>query len=133
MAGLIRVGNFFNSEIIGKPTQSAWGVVFKRVDGLPRYPSQLFEAGSYLLIFAVMRWIYAKTDAKYRRGFFFGFLFVFAWSARFLWEFTKENQEAFESKLPLNMGQLLSLPLIAIGIWAMARSMKRPLAEKPSK
>lgn len=114
--GLIRLGNFMNSEIIGIPTTKPWGVVFERVDNIPRHPAQLYEAIAYLTIFAVMMILYNKMREKLKNGFFFGLAAVLFFSARFLIEFVKENQVGFEDGMRLNMGQLLSLPYIAAGI-----------------
>jgi phosphatidylglycerol---prolipoprotein diacylglyceryl transferase len=113
----IRVGNFFNSEIIGKPANVSWAVVFKRVDLIPRHPSQLYEAFCYLISFIILWILYQRKRKQLQKGFLFGLFLVLIFSARFLIEFTKEAQEAFEKSLPLNMGQILSLPLIAIGIY----------------
>lgn len=114
--GFIRLGNFMNSEIIGIPTTKQWGVVFERVDNIPRHPAQLYEAIAYLTIFAVMMILYKKMREKLKNGFFFGLAAVLFFSARFLIEFVKENQVGFEDGMRLNMGQLLSLPYIAAGI-----------------
>ncbi|MCG7851737.1 MAG: prolipoprotein diacylglyceryl transferase [Methanosarcinaceae archaeon] len=114
--GFIRLGNFMNSEIIGTPTTLPWGVVFERVDNIPRHPAQLYEAVSYFIIFAIMMLLYKRKRARLKNGFFFGLGSVLFFSARFLIEFVKENQVGFEDNLTLNMGQLLSLPFIAVGI-----------------
>lgn len=109
----VRIGNFFNSEIIGIPTKLPWAVVFSRVDQQPRHPAQLYEAFCYLLIF-VFLWYCYKRNA--RPGILLGYLLVLVFSARFLIEFVKEDQSAFEHAWLLNMGQLLSIPMIAAGI-----------------
>ena len=114
--GFIRLGNFMNSEIIGTPTTLPWGVVFERVDNIPRHPAQLYEAISYFIIFAFMMLLYKKKRARLKNGFLFGLATVLFFTARFLIEFVKENQVGFEDKMTLNMGQLLSLPFIAVGI-----------------
>lgn len=110
----IRMGNFMNSEIIGKPTGSDYGVVFQLVDAFPRHPTQLYEAGAYLLIFALMIFLYLRNTRT--DGFLFGVLLVLVFSARFGIEFFKEEQVTFEEAMYLNMGQWLSLPFILIGI-----------------
>ena len=114
--GFIRLGNFMNSEIIGTPTTLPWGVVFERVDNIPRHPAQLYEAISYFIIFAIMMLLYKKMRARLKNGFLFGLATVLFFTARFLIEFVKENQVGFEEEMTLNMGQLLSLPFIAVGI-----------------
>ncbi len=110
----IRIGNFMNSEIIGKPTDGNYGVVFQRVDNLPRHPTQLYEAASYLLIFALMAILYRKNNRP--SGFLFGIFLVLLFTARFCIEFFKEGQVAFEQGMTLNMGQWLSIPFILVGV-----------------
>jgi len=114
--GFIRLGNFMNSEIIGIPTNLPWGVIFERVDNIPRHPAQLYEAVSYFIIFTVMMLLYKKKRARLKNGFLFGLATVLFFSARFAIEFVKEDQVGFEDGMTLNMGQLLSLPFIAVGI-----------------
>jgi len=111
----IRLGNFMNSEIIGNPTTLPWGVIFERVDNIPRHPAQLYEAISYFIIFTIMMLLYKKNRARLKNGFLFGLAAVLFFTARLLIEFLKENQVGFEDKMTLNMGQLLSLPFIAVG------------------
>ena len=114
--GFIRLGNFMNSEIIGIPTTKPWGVIFERVDDVPRHPAQLYEAISYFIIFAIMMILYKKMRDRLKNGFFFGLATVLFFTARFIIEFVKENQVEFEDGMTLNMGQLLSLPYIVVGI-----------------
>ncbi len=114
--GFIRLGNFMNSEIIGIPTTKPWGVIFERVDNIPRHPAQLYEAIAYFIIFAIMMILYKKMRDRLKYGFFFGLATVLFFTARFLLEFVKENQVGFEDGMKLNMGQLLSLPFIVVGI-----------------
>jgi len=119
----IRLGNLFNSEIIGKPTDLPWSFVFVRVDALPRHPTQLYEAFAYLLVFFLLWRLYEKFGPKCD-GLLFGTFLVTVFAARFLIEFVKKNQEAFEAGMVLNMGQLLSIPLILLGIILLVRSLK---------
>ncbi|MCB9309565.1 MAG: prolipoprotein diacylglyceryl transferase [Lewinellaceae bacterium] len=114
--GFIRLGNFMNSEIIGMPTTKPWGVIFERVDNLPRHPSQLYEAISYFIILAIMIILYLKMRDKFKNGILFGLATVLFFIARFLIEFLKEDQVGFEEGMTFNMGQLLSLPYIAVGL-----------------
>ncbi len=114
--GFIRLGNFMNSEIIGMPTTKPWGVIFERVDNLPRHPAQLYEAISYFIIFVFMMILYKKRRDRLKNGFFFGLGSVLFFTARFVIEFVKEDQVGFEEGMTFNMGQLLSLPYIAVGI-----------------
>ncbi len=112
----IRFGNFMNSEIYGKPTHGDYGVVFVRDDMIPRHPTQLYEAFSYLLIFAILWFLYKKTNLRDNEGFIFGLLLLILFSVRLLLEVFKENQVAFEDEMTLNMGQWLSIPFIILGI-----------------
>jgi prolipoprotein diacylglyceryl transferase len=120
----IRVGNLFNSEIIGKPTHVFWAFIFERIDFIPRHPTQLYEAICYLIIFFVLWNIYNKHGLQLKKGFLFGLFLVLVFSVRFLMEFLKENQEVFENALPINMGQILSIPFIIVGFYFFFR---RPL------
>jgi prolipoprotein diacylglyceryl transferase len=112
----IRLGNFMNSEIIGIPTTKPWGVIFERADNVPRHPTQLYEAISYFIIFAIMMILYNKMRDKLKNGFFFGFALLLIFMARFIIEFVKEDQVRFEDGMTFNMGQILSLPYIFVGI-----------------
>jgi len=115
-AAFIRLGNFMNSEIYGKPTNGNWGVVFQRDDLIPRHPTQLYEAFSYLLIFGILFWMYKSERIKQASGLLFGTFLALLFLARFLIEFFKENQESFENNMLINMGQILSIPFILIGL-----------------
>lgn len=115
-SGFIRLANFMNSEIIGMPTTKPWGIIFVRVDNIPRHPAQLYEAISYFLIFAIMILLYKTQREKLKNGFFFGLVLVLIFTARFIIELVKENQVGFEDGMTFNMGQLLSLPYIFVGI-----------------
>jgi prolipoprotein diacylglyceryl transferase len=127
--GLIRLGNLFNSEIVGKPAQIAWSFVFSRVDQLPRHPTQLYESLTYFSTAAVLAWLYRKGNKGEKRGFLFGIFLIVVFGSRFLWELLKENQVSFESSLPINMGQILSIPLLLTGAGLIYRSRK----PKPAK
>ena len=131
-AFFIRIGNLMNSEIIGKPTDVPWAFIFEQVDMLPRHPGQLYEALAYAVLMFIGWTIYRRRPQRVGTGYFFGLCLTYIFTARFLIEFTKEIQEPFEAALPINMGQILSLPFIAIGIACMVRGkwMKRLGAEK---
>jgi prolipoprotein diacylglyceryl transferase len=131
-ATFIRVGNFFNSEIIGHPSNVPWAIVFERVDRLPRHPTQLYEAAFYAVTAFFMVWLYRNTEAGKRPGVLLGTVLVVIFGFRFLIEFLKENQTPFEARLPLDLGQLLSIPAVAIGIWLILRARRRPLAVVPA-
>ena len=115
-SGFIRLANFMNSEIIGMPTTKPWGIIIERVDNIPRHPTQLYEAISYFLIFGIMIFLYKTQREKLKNGFFFGLVLVLIFTARFIIELVKENQVGFEDGMTFNMGQLLSLPYIFVGI-----------------
>jgi phosphatidylglycerol---prolipoprotein diacylglyceryl transferase len=123
--GFIRVGNFMNSEIIGIPTTKPWGVIFERVDNIPRHPAQLYEAISYFIIFVVMMILYKNLRNSLKNGLLFGLILVLCFTARFFIEFVKENQVGFEEGMILNMGQLLSLPYITVGIGFIIYGIRR--------
>ena len=118
-ACFIRLGNLMNSEIIGKVTDVPWAFVFQQVDMQPRHPGQLYEAIAYALLFVIGLYFYRKSPQKVGTGFFFGLCLTYIFTARFFIEYTKEVQEAFEASLPLDMGQLLSIPFVVIGILCM--------------
>ncbi len=120
----IRVGNFFNSEIIGKPADLPWAVIFERIDGVPRHPAQLYEAFAYVLISGGLAFLWRKRRALSQEGLMFGAYLVLTFATRFVVEFFKENQASFESALPLNMGQILSVPMIAMGLFFIFRRTK---------
>lgn len=120
-AGLIRIGNFFNSEILGVPTNLPWAIIFLRVDDVPRHPAMLYEALSYLLVFAILYSAYWKTEIIKIPGRILGAAFVACFTARFLIEFVKEEQVSFEQGMLLNLGQLLSIPFIFIGAGLLYR------------
>ncbi|MGH2649200.1 MAG: prolipoprotein diacylglyceryl transferase, partial [Ginsengibacter sp.] len=120
----IRTGNFFNSEIIGKPSNVPWAIVFDKVDEVPRHPAMLYEAICYLVIFFILYQLYKIKIFKVRRGLLFGIFLVLLFSVRFCLEFFKENQEVFENHWPLNLGQLLSVPFIIAGCWLIIKKYK---------
>ena len=118
-ACFIRLGNLMNSEIIGKVTDVPWAFVFQQVDMQPRHPGQLYEAIAYALLFVIGLYFYRKSPKKVGTGFFFGLCLTYIFTARFFIEYSKEVQESFEASLPLDMGQLLSIPFVVIGILCM--------------
>ena len=113
----IRMGNLFNSEIYGVKTSLPWGFIFKlRDETVPKHPTQLYEAFSYLAIFILLYWLYRKKYDKLNDGVLFSIFLVLLFTARFLIEFVKEVQENFEEEMFLNMGQWLSIPFIIGGV-----------------
>ncbi|MBR1688279.1 MAG: prolipoprotein diacylglyceryl transferase [Prevotella sp.] len=126
-ACFIRLGNLMNSEIIGRITDVPWAFIFHRVDEMPRHPGQLYEAIAYGVLFVLMWALHKRLPQKIGTGWYFGLCLTYIFTFRFFIEYTKEIQEAFEASLPLDMGQLLSIPFIAIGIACMVggRWMRR--------
>ena len=133
----IRTGNFFNSEIYGLPTDLSWGVMFMRdklydtatgalLPVVPRHPTQIYEALSYILIFITLFLFYRKRHDKVRDGYIFGVFMILLFSVRFFIEFVKNDQVAFEAGMSFNMGQLLSLPFILAGIFFVVWTKQRP-------
>ncbi len=116
-ACFIRLGNLFNSEIYGGPTDLPWGFVFERNgETVPCHPTQLYEAGTYLLLGLFLLWLYWKKLDNVYRGTFVGIFMIVCFGSRFLIEFIKNDQVDFEANMALNMGQLLSIPFILLGI-----------------
>ena len=120
----IRLGNLFNSEIIGKPTDVSWGFIFTAVDDIPRHPAQLYESIAYFIIFLILLFIYYKGIEKKKSGLLFGIFLVLVFTFRFFVEFLKENQSGFEEAMTLNMGQLLSIPFVIAGIIFITKPFK---------
>ena len=125
-ACFIRLGNLMNSEIIGKVTDVPWAFIFERVDKVPRHPGQLYEAIAYFVFFFVGLWFYRKHPQRVGTGFFFGLCLTLIFTFRFFIEYTKDIQVNFESGMLFNMGQILSIPFIIIGIYCMCRKQKQP-------
>lgn len=134
VAPLIRLGNLMNSEIYGHPTTMPWGFVFERgherfYDAagnlLPCHPTQLYEAAAYLIIFALLLWLYWKKDAGSYNGLLTGVGFTGVFLARQIIEFLKNDQSAFEADMTFNMGQWLSLPFVILGIVLIIRALKK--------
>ena len=133
----IRLGNLMNSEIIGHPTDVPWAFVFERVDMLPRHPGQLYEAICYAIFFFIGWFIYRLSlkketmerytsnarkplvDIRVGSGFYFGLCLFLIFLSRIFIELTKENQVDFESGMMFNMGQLLSVPFVLLGLYCM--------------
>ena len=117
----IRMGNLMNSEIFGKPTSLPWGFIYERAGEIaqrtqPRHPSQIYEALAYLLIFALLLFVYRKKDGKPKEGILISLFLVLIFGVRFFIEFLKEPQVGFEAQMSLNLGQWLSIPFVLAGI-----------------
>jgi prolipoprotein diacylglyceryltransferase len=116
-----------NSEIYGIQTSLPWGFIFERNgETVAKHPTQIYESLAYLFSFAVLMFLYWRTRSKNREGLLTGVFFVFIFLARFLIEFIKEDQEAFEADMALNMGQWLSVPFILTGLFLILRALKLP-------
>lgn len=123
-ACFIRLGNLMNSEIIGKITDVPWAFIFEKVDAAPRHPGQLYEAIAYALLFIIMWALHKKMPEKIGTGWYFGFCLAYIFTFRFFIEYTKEIQEAFEASLPLDMGQILSIPFVILGVYCMIKAKR---------
>ncbi|MBN1132273.1 MAG: prolipoprotein diacylglyceryl transferase, partial [Bacteroidales bacterium] len=121
----VRIGNFFNSEILGKPSGLPWAILFARVDPIPRHPVQLYESLTYLVIFIFSYHYYKKHRGTEKPGSILGLVLILVYTARFLLEFFKAPQSDVEAQLLLNMGQILSIPMILIGLILFFRPVKR--------
>ena len=133
----IRLGNLCNSEIYGDVTTLPWGFIFElRGETEPKHPTQLYEALSYAILGVVLLLLYRYRAAKMYRGTFIGVFFIVLFGMRFLIEFIKEPQVGFEENMALNMGQLLSIPFVLIGVGMLIYAFikKQPvLAVHPEK
>lgn len=129
----IRLGNLMNSEILGRPTDGTWGVIFDRVDQIPRHPAMVYESLWYALVFLISYRLYLRFKEKTPQGLLFGFVIAAIMLGRFFIEFVKENQSAFEKDMVINMGQILSIPFILAGIFLVIRAARAPQALSPKK
>jgi len=127
VAALIRTGNLMNSEIYGIETTLPWGFIFEQNGEIvAKHPTQIYEALAYLFVFAVLMFLYWKTNSRNKPGLLLGTFFILMFIARFLIEFIKEDQEAFEAGMLLNMGQWLSIPFILFGVYLVVRAIQKP-------
>lgn len=129
-AMLVRCANFLNSEIVGNPTDGSWGVVFERVDALPRHPAQLYEAAAYLLIFLVLLAVYRRHGKNTPYGLLTGIFFASVFLARFALEYFKTAQAAYEAGFSISVGQWLSVPFFVIGLGLIANAWQRQVTER---
>jgi phosphatidylglycerol:prolipoprotein diacylglycerol transferase len=143
VAAMIRMGNLMNHEIYGHVTSLPWG--FRFITNLeswkhgaapiftqPCHPTQIYEALCYLAIFGICMWLYFRKEAWKKEGLIFGIFMVWVFVARFLIEFIKNDQEAFEQGWPLDMGQLLSIPFIIAGVYFIWRALKKKTVARKS-
>jgi prolipoprotein diacylglyceryl transferase len=140
-AFFIRMGNLMNSEIYGHQTDLSWGFIFVRAgEVVPKHPTQFYEGIPYLLLFLGLGWLYLKKAKVLPPAFMLSLFAIVMFTVRFLVEFVKEDQSAFEANMSLNMGQWLSLPLIVAGVvvffWSLKQkpepiTIKENVKEKP--
>ncbi len=130
----IRLGNLMNSEIVGHPTNVPWAFSFERFyndelntyDNTPRHPAQLYEAFSYITIFAILMFMYWKKQLWKKPGVIFGMFLILLFGARFIVEFFKVGQTARDYTWAINTGQILSIPFVIAGVIILWRGLKRP-------
>ncbi len=115
----IRLGNFFNSEIIGTPSQLPWAIIFSSFDNIPRHPAQLYEALAYFILAIIIFIIYKRGGSSLKSGTLFGFYLISIFSVRFMIEFVKFKQEAYSNDLILSTGQFLSIPFVLLGLYML--------------
>lgn len=131
VGAFVRCGNLMNSEIYGVETSLPWGFIYERNhETVPKHPTQLYEALSYLIIFASLLIYYVRKSGKIRPGMSFGIFLTALFGIRFLIEFIKQDQVDFEQGMTLNMGQLLSIPFILAGIVFIVLSLKNKFSDK---
>jgi len=128
VASFIRLGNLMNSEIIGKPADVPWAFIFLRVDAIPRHPGQLYESLAYFCLFIFTMTLYRRNPFR-PPGFFFGIMLIWIFLARIFLEYFKEDQEAFEKGMLMNMGQVLSIPFVIFGVYLLVRALKSPAGQ----
>ncbi len=120
-ASFIRIGNLMNSEIIGKVTNVRWAFIFSSIDNTPRHPSQIYEALSYFIVFIVLIVLYKYEKFRNEKWLFFGLFLIGIFTSRFFIEFLKIQQEEFQNNFFLNMGQILSIPFVILGIYSLIK------------
>ena len=126
---LVRIANFINGELWGRPTKVPWGMVFPDAGPLPRHPSQLYEAAlEGIAMFLILRWATHRKHWLNRRGVVMG-MFLTGYG---LIRISLENVREPDSYMPnfpfgLTMGMMLSAPMVLIGLWLIWRGLKEPL------
>ena len=128
VGAFIRTGNLMNSEIYGVETSLPWGFIFERNgETVAKHPTQIYEALAYVLSFLLLMFLYKKTKSKDKPGLLLGAFFILIFASRFFIEFIKEDQEAFEATMQLNMGQWLSVPFVLTGLFLVVRAIRLPV------
>lgn len=127
VAGLIRLGNLFNSEIYGTATTLPWGFIFvKDHQTVAAHPTQIYEALCYFALFGLLMWMYWKRNAEERPWLLTGIFLLWTFGTRFMIEYLKNPQEDWEADMAINMGQTLSIPFIALGVALIVYALMRP-------
>jgi phosphatidylglycerol:prolipoprotein diacylglycerol transferase len=116
--------NMPGSYYIGDVRQG-WTDVTIKAWGVPRHPAQLYESFSSLILFFILLFVYRRKKADTPQGLLFGIFMVWIFTLRFFYEFLKENQVGFENSMALNMGQILSIPMVLIGVWVLNKALKK--------
>jgi prolipoprotein diacylglyceryl transferase len=132
-ATFIRLGNLVNHEMVGYVTDVPWAFEFQyyfneaigNYDPTPRHPAQLYEAICYFISFGVLLYLYWKLKKWQQPGFVFGSFLILIFGSRIICEFFKLGQTARDYTLPLNTGQLLSIPLVFAGIYLIIQATKK--------
>jgi prolipoprotein diacylglyceryl transferase len=123
-ATCIRIGNFFNSEIVGIASDKPWAIIFERIDMTPRHPVQLYEASAYFILFLFLILLYQKVKPIFVTKMFTGIFLITVFTTRFFLEYTKTRQAEYFTDLPFSVGQILSLPFIILGIVLLLLNLK---------
>lgn len=127
----IRLGNLMNSEIVGRPTDVPWAFIFMNnpeYEKIPRHPAQLYESLSCLVLFFILLWFWRQYKERTPRGSMLGIFLIWVFTLRFFYEYLKENQVPFENNLALNMGQILSIPAVLLGIYFVVQAYRNKAA-----
>jgi len=111
--------------LVAKPDDKSGFVAKIPILGIARHPAQLYEAISCIFLFAFLLWLWSRDKENLPPGRLFSIFLIWCFGMRIVFEFLKENQVAFEDKLPLNMGQILSIPLVIAGIVILILSFRK--------
>ncbi len=120
----IRLGNLFNSEILGTQTDVAWSFIFTHIDNIPRHPTALYEFLGYFSVAIILYLLRFKYVEKWKTGIILSIAMILSFTFRFFIEYFKEVQVSFENSMFINMGQILSLPLILLGFYLLYKRIK---------
>jgi len=120
----VRSANFINAEILGKPSDAPWAIIFARIDTIARHPAQLYEALAYAIIFVLLTLVYRATKVKRYQGMLLGLFLIMTFTARFIIEFFKQQQAAYSIDGAINTGQILSIPFFLAGVLLVLWSVK---------